>query len=824
MPIPNELISNNIRNAPYYNAYLEMVAKHDQKVATKKEGKKKTASAKQPKSKPAIEKSSKPAPALKPKATKERHSKASTAKSPKPMPAKENSTKTTLPKQAGKDKISKAQSQAHAGGMAIREPVAEATQPLLIVEGNGKAIVTEEQAAHSPLALHMPKKRSTMEQFIFQRQTPAIEASLTRSSAQAQDDISANIVRDSPSFADAKIGVASEKTNSGGDTEILQIDEAKGKDVDEQVNLEEKTDELDQGQAGSDPDLRESRRALAGPDPEPTHDEFMTNLYPKVQESLKFPDDEHVILDDPISSTGTLFSIKNLEDAYVVGDQFINDKSTKDEPRKPNVEAKVVSMVTVLISQASYSVSPLSTPIPVIDISPLKPASSITQAPIFTATTTTLPPPPQQQSTTESELVARVTLLEKKLSDLEETNKTLDKTSQNLGSRVFNLELRDLPHKIDEAIRESVREAIHPQASQSSTWKKFDTRDAPTSVSEQQSDPHAEQPIEDIPMPDTTNISDSKDTDSTHLPKIKQRPEWLKPLPDDKRPATLKPAWVIPTSYIPDVVNNWDNALATTYQAPVENSLLEKTGDMQTFMHWYCQQIGKTELTQADFEGQSYEVVKAFYPDVVHFQFQIKERHKMLTDQIDQANPEGDQVRIDISKPLPLSGPPGHMKAARYLDFGLKLLIPEHLWISEVVRTHMRILSVIGIKAYSRYGYDYLKEITLRRADYQEYTIAEKDFKKLYPSDFEDLDMLLLQVVFLVGNNEQKIMRFNEIYKFSDGTLMNIMEALDLRVKEYKVNRLNPGLNTRFWTDKDVERSKEFIHAIERRLKTRRIF
>nr|GFC81655.1 hypothetical protein [Tanacetum cinerariifolium] len=33
MPILDELISNNIKNAPYYNAYLEMVAKHDQKVA-----------------------------------------------------------------------------------------------------------------------------------------------------------------------------------------------------------------------------------------------------------------------------------------------------------------------------------------------------------------------------------------------------------------------------------------------------------------------------------------------------------------------------------------------------------------------------------------------------------------------------------------------------------------------------------------------------------------------------------------------------------------------------------------------------------------------
>ncbi|GJT06086.1 hypothetical protein Tco_0840548 [Tanacetum coccineum] len=124
----------------------------------------------------------------------------------------------------------------------------------------------------------------------------------------------------------------------------------------------------------------------------------------------------------------------------------------------------------------------------------------------------------------------------------------------------------------------------------------------------------------------------------------------------------------------------------------------------------------------------------------------------------------------------------------------------------------MRILSVVGIKAYSRYGYDYLKEITLRIANYQEYTIAEKDFKNLYPSDFEDLHLLLLPrlalitsffpasdkrsfywlinlwtLCFPVSNNEWKIMRFNEIYKFSDGTLTNIMEALHYRVKEYKV-------------------------------------
>nr|GEY02440.1 hypothetical protein [Tanacetum cinerariifolium] len=39
-------------------------------------------------------------------------------------------------------------------------------------------------------------------------------------------------------------------------------------------------------------------------------------------------------------------------------------------------------------------------------------------------------------------------------------------------------------------------------------------------------------------------------------------------------------------------------------------------------------------------------------------------------------------------------------------------------------------------------------------------------------------------VVFPVNNNEQKIMRFNKIYKFSDGTLTRILEELAYKVKD----------------------------------------
>ncbi|GJT72097.1 hypothetical protein Tco_1031383 [Tanacetum coccineum] len=243
------------------------------------------------------------------------------------------------------------------------------------------------------------------------------------------------------------------------------------------------------------------------------------------------------------------------------------------------------------------------------------------------------------------------------------------------------------------------------------------------------------------------------------------------------------------------------------------------------------------------------------------------------------------------------------MKDASYPGFGVELLVSEQIWIDDVctyeisakygishwwfnrqkfyinrhdsssrrkdVRTHMRILSVIRIKPCSRYGYDYLSKIVLRRADFQEYMIAEKDFKNLYPSDFEDLNLLLLQghLDHLPGSDKrmlstavkqwtrnlvirQQVEDFQlgiESYQtqlnltkpgwdatgyefkhdytiINDGTLTRILEALDYRVKEFKVKRLNPGMNTQFWTQKDVTRSKEFIAAIERRLKTRRIF
>ncbi|GKE20960.1 hypothetical protein Tco_1432472, partial [Tanacetum coccineum] len=301
-------------------------------------------------------------------------------------------------------------------------------------------------------------------------------------------------------------------------------------------------------------------------------------------------------------------------------------------------------------------------------------------------------------------------------------------------------------------------------------WTTTDTRLKP-SVSSISEELH----IDDDTTPDVqVQSSSDEDIGHDHIPMVNLRQNWSKPLTED-RPATPEPAWSIPSSDLLVLVKNWASALASTYVPPLENSLLAQTCDMAIFMDWFCKKQGITELKQQDLEGPAYEIVKVFHPNVIHLQYQMEECHKLLTD----------QVRYNVSKPLPLGGPPGQvtiqsdfffnkdleylryghksgrpalsilkMKEAYYPDVRLEQMVPNQMWIEEeckydiaaiAVRTHMRILSVVRIEVFSLYGYDYMKTIVLRRADLKEYTIAERNFKYLYPSDFEDLYLLNLQ-------------------------------------------------------------------------------
>ncbi|GJS99530.1 hypothetical protein Tco_0820700 [Tanacetum coccineum] len=218
--------------------------------------------------------------------------------------------------------------------------------------------------------------------------------------------------------------------------------------------------------------------------------------------------------------------------------------------------------------------------------------------------------------------------------------------------------------------------------------------------------------MDDDSAPDEqVQSSEDEDIGRDHIPTVNLRQNWWKPLTED-RPATPEPAWSIPSSDLSVPVNNWASALVSTYAPPPEDSLLAQTCDMAIFMDWFCKKQGITKLKQQDLEGPAYEIVKVFHPNVIHLQFQMEECHKLLTDQVDESI-----IRSNVSKPLPLGGPPGQvtiqsdfffnkdleylrysrkigrpalsilkMKAAYYPDVGLEQMVPDQMWIEEECR------------------------------------------------------------------------------------------------------------------------------------------
>ncbi|GJR27853.1 hypothetical protein Tco_1104085 [Tanacetum coccineum] len=79
-------------------------------------------------------------------------------------------------------------------------------------------------------------------------------------------------------------------------------------------------------------------------------------------------------------------------------------------------------------------------------------------------------------------------------------------------------------------------------------------------------------------------------------------------------------------------------------------------------------------------------------------------------------------------------------------------------------------------------------------------------------------------IIYRDRNDQKKMMRENEVHKFSNGTLTRILEKLDHMVKDFRLFKFNSSMENRIWSKDDKRRSKEFIEVIERRLKIRRIF
>ncbi|GKD98570.1 hypothetical protein Tco_1382467, partial [Tanacetum coccineum] len=199
----------------------------------------------------------------------------------------------------------------------------------------------------------------------------------------------------------------------------------------------------------------------------------------------------------------------------------------------------------------------------------------------------------------------------------------------------------------------------------------------------------------------------------------------------------------------------------------------------------------------------------------------------------------------------------------------IKYLGPKHqLWYRSQINkfskhnvySTQKILSVVSVTVEKLHGYSYLEEIVVRRVDRQKYTIKEvilltwrwhyvcslevlsskegsrmsslgwkvtskmlnltkpqQDFlgisaKELYKPSYDPPGAVYEDL-----NKQKRLMRADELYKFSDGTLKLVRDELHHRVLNFRLG-YNKEMSSRKWLATKKRRSKLMVELIDKQM------
>ncbi|GJR92826.1 hypothetical protein Tco_0265000 [Tanacetum coccineum] len=221
MAIPDPLITEAIQQSSYYPNYLKMVAANTRKTTTPVKQSKPTPSpTKKPSKRKLPQKIRKGKPTFhlvdEEDEAQQESNPQEEGNDPDLELAKKLSLETHQEKGKGEgddadlelaiklslDPTLQPQRQAPVGGVTIRDPVSETTPKLHEVVGKGKAVVSEEQVAHS--LIDMSKKKRSTDQFILARRDQTPPDSTTGPSSRPDDDTSEKVIHESSSTSDSE--------------------------------------------------------------------------------------------------------------------------------------------------------------------------------------------------------------------------------------------------------------------------------------------------------------------------------------------------------------------------------------------------------------------------------------------------------------------------------------------------------------------------------------------------------------------------------------------------------------------------------------------
>nr|GFB16010.1 hypothetical protein [Tanacetum cinerariifolium] len=314
-----------------------------------------------------------------------------------------------------------------------------------------------------------------------------------------------------------------------------------------------------------------------------------------------------------------------------------------------------------------------------------------------------------------------------------------------------------------------------------------------------------------------------------------QHPEWCS---QPRRPPIPDRDWNKSLPAAQGDAQSWISALAKQTDARSSfNELLDTPIDFSNFI---MNRLDVDTLTLELLAGPTYELIRGSCNSLTDLEYHLEEVYKSTTDQLDWVNPEGQQYPHN-------------------LFYGFAVNRESAL----DVYSKRRIIVVTELKIMELHNYKHLDWISVRRDDDKIYRFKEGDFKRLRIQNIEDMLLLLVQGKlsnltieerfsfnkrlnltkpdmyrsdlkrreaytahsnlrgFIYQNKDKKnrLIRIHKLHKFSDGTLNDVRNALDDRLKGIRIQYLP----TTIWRKGDKDRATAMIQAIDKMLKTRRI-
>nr|GEW38970.1 hypothetical protein [Tanacetum cinerariifolium] len=281
-------------------------------------------------------------------------------------------------------------------------------------------------------------------------------------------------------------------------------------------------------------------------------------------------------------------------------------------------------------------------------------------------------------------------------------------------------------------------------------------------------------------------------------------------------------AWNKTLSAVHRSIQPWISELAK--QADTRSSFNKLMDTPLDFSNFLMNRLKVDTLTPKFLVEPTYELMKGSCKSLIELEYQLEEVYKATTDQLDWVNPEGQQYPHNLLQHLPLildnqgrrvipfehfinndleylrGGASSHnnttsVTKTKAADYGhikwIEYLVPRTMWIQEPIDYDKHALwgvSQWGHKRQQFYGFAVNRE-SARDIYSKRRIIVVTKLKIVEWHSYKHLDWI---TGFIYQNKDKKnrLMRIDELHKFSDGTLTDARTSLDDRLKGIQMRYL----------------------------------